>query len=91
MPVSTSLLFLVAGAALTAVGFVRFRAPWARYQAMKAQQDNVARYEAWRGGLRDSGVTGASVQMQMFRDQARNGALLAGVGIVIAIAGLFIR
>ncbi len=31
----------------------RARGPWARYRALKAQDANIARYEAWRGGLRD--------------------------------------
>ena len=35
----------------------------ARYQALKEQDANVARYEAWRGGLRDDGQTGASIAM----------------------------
>ena len=91
MPFPPNVFLIVAGAALTAIGIVRFRGPWGRYQAMKAQQENVARYEAWRGGLRDEGVTGASVQMQLFRDQARNGALIAGLGVILAIAGLFVR
>ena len=86
-----SLGLLVAGAALTAVGFVRARGPWIRYQALKAQDANVARYEAWRGGLRDSGPTGASVAMEVLRKQVRDGATVAGVGILLAIAGLVLR
>jgi hypothetical protein len=86
-----SLVLLVAGAALTALGFVRARAPWIRYQALKAQDANVARYEAWRGGLRDSGTTGASVAMTILRKQVRDGAAVAGVGILLAIAGLLLR
>ena len=86
-----SLGLVVIGAALTAVGYVRFRGPWARYQALKQQDANVARYEAWRGGLRDSGTTGASVAMAVLRKQARDAALLAGAGIVLAIAGLLLR
>ncbi len=86
-----SLGLLVVGAALTALGFVRARAPWIRYQALKAQDANVARYEAWRGGLRDSGPTGASVAMDVLRKQVRDGAAVAGVGILLAIAGLVLR
>ena len=82
---------LVAGAALTAVGFVRARAPWIRYQALKAQDANIARYEAWRGGLRDDGPTGASVAMEILRKQVRDGAAVAGVGILLAIAGFALR
>jgi hypothetical protein len=86
-----SLGLIVVGAALTALGFVRARGPWARYQALKAQDANVARYEAWRGGLRDSGTTGASVAMAVLRKQARDGALVAVLGIVLAIAGIALR
>jgi hypothetical protein len=86
-----SIVLLVAGAALTAVGFVRARAPWIRYQALKAQDANIARYEAWRGGLRDAGPTGASVAMDVLRKQARDGAAVAGVGILLAIGGLLLR
>jgi hypothetical protein len=82
---------LIAGAILTAIGISRARQPWARYRALKDQDANVARYEAWRGGLRDSGTTGASVAMAVLRKQARDGALIAGVGIALAIAGLLIR
>lgn len=90
MPVVNGAL-LIAGAILTAIGFSRARQPWARYRALKDQDANVARYEAWRGGLRDSGTTGVSVAMAVLRKQARDGALIAGVGIALAIAGLLIR
>lgn len=82
---------VILGAALTALGFVRARGPWARYQALKAEDANIARYEAWRGGLRDSGTTGASVAMAVLRKQARDGALIAVVGIALAIAGIALR
>jgi hypothetical protein len=79
------------GFALIAFGYLRARGPWARYQALKAQDENVARYESWRGGLRDSGTTGASVAMALFRKQARDGAVIAGVGAIVAFAGLLVR
>jgi len=79
------------GVAATAFGYSRARGPWGRYQALKAQDENIARYESWRGGLRDSGTTGASVAMQILRQQARNGALIAGVGIALVLVGLLLR
>lgn len=82
---------LAVGVALIVVGYLRFRGPWARYQALKAQDENVARYESWRGGLRDSGKTGASVAMEMLRKQARDAALIAGAGAIVALAGLIVR
>jgi hypothetical protein len=78
---------LGAGIALIAVGYLRAREPWRRYRALKEQDANVARYEAWRGGLREGGTTGASVAMAVLRRQARNGAVIAGIGFVLVFAG----
>ncbi len=79
------------GVALVVVGYTRARGPWARYQALKAQDENVARYESWRGGVRDSSRTGASVAMDLLRRQARTGAAIAGVGFLLVLAGFAIR
>jgi hypothetical protein len=84
-------VLLGVGAALTAGGIARARGPWARYKALRDQDAHVARYEAWRGGLRDSGTTGASIAMAVLRKQARDGALVAGAGIVVAIVGFLVR
>jgi hypothetical protein len=84
-------VLLIAGAAITAIGISRARRPWARYRALRDEDANIARYEAWRGGLRDTGTTGASVAMAVLRRQARDGAVIAAVGIALAIAGLIIR
>lgn len=86
-----SLGLIAAGLALIVVGYLRARGPWARYQALKAQDENISRYESWRGGLRDSGPTGASIAMAVLRRQARDGAIVAGLGAVLAIAGLIVR
>ena len=40
----------LAGVALIVVGALRAREPYRRYMALKEQDANVARYEAWRGG-----------------------------------------
>jgi hypothetical protein len=82
-----NLSLLGAGIALIAVGYLRAREPWRRYRALKEQDANVARYEAWRGGLREGGTTGASVAMDVLRRQARNGAVIAGIGFVLVFAG----
>jgi hypothetical protein len=82
-----NLALWAAGVLLIAVGYLRAREPWRRYRALKEQDANVARYEAWRGGLRDSGPTGASVAMDVLRRQARNGAVIAGIGVVLVFAG----
>jgi hypothetical protein len=81
----------VAGAVLIVIGYSRARGPWARYQALKAQDANVARYEAWRGGVRDEGATGASIAMAILRRQAQMAAAVAIVGLVLVFAGFFVR
>jgi hypothetical protein len=81
----------VAGVALIAIGYTRARGPWARYQALKAQDANVARYGAWRGGVRDDSKTGASVAMEILLRQARIGAGLAIAGVVLVFFGFLIH
>ena len=77
------IVLILLGIAAIAAGYARARGPWARYQALKAQDENIARYESWRGGLRDTGTTGASIAMQLLRKQARDGALIAVVGLLV--------
>jgi hypothetical protein len=82
-----NLIMLFLGGVLIVFGYLRAREPWGRYQALKEQDANIARYEAWRGGLRDEGTTGASVAMQVLRRQVRDGAIAIGTGIIFVIAG----
>jgi hypothetical protein len=86
-----NLLLWAAGVVLIGLGYVRAKGPYSRYQALKAQQENVARYEQWRGGVRDSSTTGASVAMQMYRRQAQIGALISVVGFVLVFLGFAVR
>ena len=86
-----NLILWAAGIVLVIVGYTRARGPWQRYQALKEQDANVARYEAWRGGLRDDGQTGASIAMQVLRRQAQRAGLIAIVGVVLIFLGFLIR
>jgi hypothetical protein len=79
------------GVALIAFGYARARRPWSRYRALKAQDENVARYEAWRGGIRDDGATGASVAMAILRRQAQTGGAVALVGVLLIVLGFVVR
>jgi uncharacterized membrane protein len=83
----------VAGIALIIVGYVRAKAPWSRYQALREQDANAARYEAWRGGVRnvDRSTTGASVAMQILRRQAQIGGAIALAGFVLVFLGFLIK
>ncbi len=79
------------GIVLIVVGYTRAKGPWARYQALKAQDENVARYESWRGGIRNDGKTGASVAMAVLRQHAQRAGLIAIVGFVLVFLGFLIR
>jgi hypothetical protein len=81
----------IAGVALIAIGYSRARGPWSRYQALKEQDANVARYEKWRGGVRDETTTGASVAMAVLRRQAQTAAAIAIAGVVLVFLGFLIR
>ena len=81
----------VAGVALVALGYQRARGPWSRYQALKEQDANAARYNAWRGGIRDDSTTGASVAMAILRRQWQLGGAIAGVGAVLVVLGFVIK
>lgn len=88
---ATGLLLAAIGAVLIVIGVARARGPWGRYQALKSQEQNIARYEAWRGGLRDTGPTGASVAIDMLRSRLRRDAAIAGAGVVAVVVGLFLK
>lgn len=79
------------GVVLIAIGYTRAKVPWARYRALKEQDANVARYEAWRGGVRDNGATGASVAMAILRRQAQTAGVIAIVGFVLVFAGFLVQ
>lgn len=85
-----NLVLIVLGVAAMAAGYARARGPWRRYQALKTQEENISRYESWRGGLRDSGPTGASVAMDMARKQAREGGVIMAAGFAITIFGFLL-
>jgi hypothetical protein len=59
--------------------------------ALREQDANVARYEAWRGGVRSDGKTGASVAMQLLRRQAQIGGGIIVAGFVVVIIAFVVR
>ena len=59
---------------------------------LREQDANIARYESWRGGVRnEAGPTGASVAMAMLRRQAQLAGLIAVAGFVLVFVGFLIR
>ena len=87
-----NLVLWLGGVALVVIGYTRAKVPWARYQALKEEDANAARYSAWRGGVReDSSTTGASVAMAILRRQAQQWFVVALVGAVLVVLGFVIK
>lgn len=80
---------VLAGIVLMALGYRRAAGPYRRWRALREEDDNAARYAAWRGGVRGAatGPTGASVAMAVLRRQAQAGAAIMLVGFGLAFAG----
>jgi hypothetical protein len=85
-----NLAFWIGGIVLIALGYTRAKRPWARYQALKTEDENAARYQAWRGGTRSDGKPGASIAMEILRRQAQREALIAILGFVLVFVGFAI-
>jgi hypothetical protein len=86
-----NLVLWLAGVVLIVLGYRRAIGPYRRYMALREQDANVARYEAWRGGARPDGKTGASIAMQLLRRQAQVGAAILIAGVVLVFVGFAIR
>jgi hypothetical protein len=80
-----NLVLLLVGAALIVIGVVRARTPYRRWMALKEQDANIARYEAWRGGLRNGDRTGASVEMAVLRRQTQLGGAIVIAGVICVV------
>jgi len=87
-----NLICWVLGVVLIAAGYVRARGPWSRYQELKAQEANLARYEGWRGTrLRDDGPSAASIMAQELRRRAQIGGLILVAGFVLVFVGFAVH
>lgn len=85
-----NLLLWLLGTGLIVIGSARVRGPWRRYRELKAADENVARYEAWRGGVRGSSPTGASAAMELLRRQIRTGAGIVVAGFLLVLFGFLV-
>jgi hypothetical protein len=87
-----NLICWVLGVVLIVVGYQRAKGPWGRYQELKAQESNIARYEGWRGTrLRDEGISAASVMAQELRRRAQIAGLILVAGFVLLVVGFAVH
>jgi hypothetical protein len=85
------IVLIVLGVALIVLGVGRAREPYRRYMALREQDANIARYEAWRGGARPDSRAGASPAMDVLRRRAQVGGLIVVAGFACVIAGFVVR
>jgi hypothetical protein len=91
-----NLILWLAGLIISCTGFLMIRIPLARYQQLQQTDQNLRRYESWRGGSRrtavdSSGTSGADVMKAMMRRRVQLWAGAIVFGIVLVVLGFIIR
>ncbi len=85
-----NLLFMFAGIALLALAPTRASGPYARFRALQQNEENIRRYEQWRGGRHEDQeheVTGAQVMREELRRQVQVWLGVALCGFVLVFLG----
>ncbi len=88
-----NLLLMFAGIALLALALTRASGPYARFRALQQNEENLRRYEQWRGGRHEEQgheVTGAQVMRQELRRQVQVWLGVALCGFVFVFLGFTI-
>jgi hypothetical protein len=83
-----------AGVILMALGAIRARGPYARYRALQQTDENLRRYEQWRGGHHEEDarqVTGADVMREELRRQLRVWLSLVLVGFFLVLLAFLVN
>ena len=81
-----NILFLFTGILLLAVALSRAMGPYARFRALQQNEENIRRYEHWRGGRHEREereVTGAQVMREELRRQVQVWLAVALCGFVL--------
>jgi hypothetical protein len=70
---------------LMAIGAARARGPYSRWRTLKETEENLRRYDQWRGSRHDEAneVTGADVMREELRRQVR-------FWLSVVLAGFFL-
>ncbi len=85
---------VAAGLLLITLGLVRARGPHQRARALQANEENLRRYESWRGGRRtgaEQGPSSAELMSAELRGQVRRWAGVAILGLALVLVGLVLR
>jgi hypothetical protein len=89
-----SIVLWIAGLALLVIGIAQTRAPLARYRSLRATQENLKRYDEWRGNRltpSDGEKTGADEMMEVLRQRTLLWGAVAVIGVILIVAGFLVR
>ena len=84
----------ILGLACIVAGVLRAREPYRRAQALREQEENIRRYEGWRGRsstIAGEGPSGAEVLQAELRRRAQLWGGLALVGVVLVVLGFVVH
>ena len=91
-PLST--LLVGVGVVLVALGLWRARGPYLRARELRAHLANLDRYESWRGNrpeLPERGPDSGTLMLIELRRQVRLWLSVLGVGVLLVVAGFWLR
>jgi hypothetical protein len=91
---TVSIVLWIAGAILIIVAVFQARGPFSRMSELDRLADNARRYDNWRGSRRagdDEPTTGAEIMRHMLRRRVLLWAAVAGVGLLLIVAGFAVR
>jgi hypothetical protein len=91
--VALNVLLWGVGAALILVGAYQVRGPLARSRALQATEDNLRRYDDWRGSrlVDDAERTGADEMKDYLRARVRLWGAVIVAGVVLVVIGFLVR
>jgi hypothetical protein len=86
-------LLILIGLAMIGAGVLMVREPLGRYRQLRETEDNLRRYDDWRGTrLVDDGErTGADVMKEVLRGRIQMWSIVIVIGVVLVVVGFVIR
>ncbi len=84
---AVNLVLWGAGIVLIVAAYVRGAPYYRRAQALRAQTENIRRYETWRGRPAESGPSSADLMSAELRRRTQTWAAVGIAGAVLIIAG----
>lgn len=88
---TVNLVLWAAGAVLVVLAYARGAPYYRRAQALRAQTENIRRYESWRGHPAERGSSSADLMAAELRRRTQVWVAVGAVGVVLVIAGFAIR